>query len=413
MQQDTSPEIIFLAGEVSGDIYSARLARLLRERNPGWRLHALGGPHLGRAVNGEWIGDTSHCSAIGICSAAMIYPRGKLLSWRLHKFVRQRRIAAAVLCDWGYFNCAQLKFLRSQGVPVLYFFPPRSWQRAGTAGLGIAPLVTRAATPFEWSARRLNAAGCDADWVGHPLIEELALNPDRAALRAEFGAADGARLVALFPGSRRPELHVLAPRLAAAANILRLKHHTAFVAAVPAELAPLARKYFPAWVKVVSERSADVLAACDAALVKAGTVTLEAAVLGAPQVIIYDLDWSRRFEWLFLWSWKRIPFVGMPNIILQRMAVPELLGLDCRAEAMAFAVEELLTNEVQRGKMMNDYEEIRRAIGSELGEAPTVRVAGIVEGMVRGETAEEDKNRLDRETERPPVAASPLAGILP
>jgi lipid-A-disaccharide synthase len=395
MEQHTNPEILFLAGEVSGDIYSARLARQLRERNPGWTLHALGGPHLGSAVNGEWIGDTSHCSGIGICSAAAIYPRGVLLGMRMRQFVRQRRIAAAVLCDWGYFNCAQLKFLRRHGVQTLYYFPPRTWQRGGTSGLGIAPLVTRVATPFEWSARRLDAAGCDAEWVGHPLIEQRAQMPERAKLRAEFGAADGEKLVALFPGSRRPELRILAPRLAEAARILRLKFHARFVAAVPEELAALARRHFPAWVTVVADRASDALAACDAAIVKSGTVTLEAAVLGAPQVVVYDFDLVRRAEWLLLWAWKRIPFAAMPNVILQRMAVPELLGLDCRPAAIAFAVEELLANDVQRGRMLRDYEEVRRAIGSELPQAPTVRVAEIVEEMVRAPRAAQGAGRLE------------------
>jgi lipid-A-disaccharide synthase len=155
------------------------------------------------------------------------------------------------------------------------------------------------------------------------------------------------------------------------------------VAAVPGELAAAARRHFPAWVTVLPDRASDALAACDAAIVKSGTVTLEAAVLDAPQVVVYDLDIARRIEWLLLWARKRIPFVGMPNIILQRMAVPELLGLDCRAEAMAFAIEELLTNDVQRERMLHDYEEVRRAIGAELPAAPTARVAGIVEEMIR------------------------------
>jgi lipid-A-disaccharide synthase len=129
--------------------------------------------------------------------------------------------------------------------------------------------------------------------------------------------------------------------------------------------------------------------------VKSGTVTLEAAVLGAPQVVVYDFDLVRRAEWLLLWAWKRIPFAAMPNVILQRMAVPELLGLDCRPAAIAFAVEELLANDVQRGRMLRDYEEVRRAIGSELPQAPTVRVAEIVEEMVRAPRAAQGAGRLE------------------
>jgi lipid-A-disaccharide synthase len=354
---------------------------MLIERNPDWTIHTLGGPHLGRTVNGMWIGDTSHCSGIGILSAAQIYPRGVLLSLRLRRFIKANPIDAVVMTDWGYFNCAQLKFLRKQGVPVLYYFPPRSWQRTGNAGLGIARWVARVATPFEWSARRLTAAGCDAEWVGHPLIEQRDGARDRAALRSEFGASERDPLIALFPGSRKPELRVLAPHLAKAAGILRLKMKARFVAAVPGEYAALARKYFPAWVTVVPNRSIDALLACDTAIVKTGTATLEAAVLGAPQVAVYDVDPLRHIEWLALWAWKRIPFIAMPNLILQRTAVPELIGADCKPEAIAFAVEELLTNEVQREQMCVDYAAICHALGADLPQTPTERTAEIIEEM--------------------------------
>jgi lipid-A-disaccharide synthase len=293
-----------------------------------------------------------------------------------------------VLCDWGYFNCAQLKFLRKRNIPVLYYFPPRSWQRHGNAGLGIVPLVDRVATPFDWSARRLISAGCDAEWVGHPLLESRPTPAKRLALRREFGVRGDEKLIALLPGSRIPEINVLAPRVAEAAQILRLKGKTQFVATVSPDLVQRTARALPAWVKVVGGRSADALAACDAAIVKTGTATLEATVLNAPQVAIYDFDWVRRAEWIALWAWKRIPFIAMPNIILQRMAIPELLGFDCNGKAIAEAVSELLENDIRRHRMLADYDEIRQQLGSELPGTATQRAASIIEEMLGGPAME-------------------------
>ncbi|MEA3187781.1 MAG: lipid-A-disaccharide synthase [Chthoniobacter sp.] len=389
--------ILFLAGDVSGDFYAARLAEEIHARHPCWKLHALGGQNVAAAIKptgGEWIADTGGCSAIGIAAVLSVYPRSHWLSAKMRRFVAAHQIDAVIMCDWGGFNCRHLRFFKRLGIPVLYYFPPRSWQRTGLPGLGIAPLVSRVATPFEWSARRLTAAGCEAEWVGHPLLESAHTPRQRVKLRQEFDLDADEKLVALLPGSRTTELNVLAPRMAAAAEMLRREHSAKFIVAVPDALAARARRFFPAAMRIVPGRAADALLACDVAIVKTGTATLEAAVIGAPQVAVYDFEWVRRIEWLLLWMWKKIPFVALPNIILQRMAVPELLGLDCRAEAIALSVGELLENEVQRGQMLAAYDEVRRLLGAALPVSATKRTAEMLDEMLglrretaRGETA--------------------------
>ena len=386
--------ILFLAGDMSGDIYTSRLAKRLAARNPEFILHALGGRHLGEAISGTggtWIGDTTNCSAIGITSVLTIYPRVHLLSLKLRQFVRTHPIDAVVLCDWGGFNCFHLSFFKKAGIPILYYFPPRSWQRTGSPGLQIAPFVKRVATPFEWSARRLKEAGCQAEWVGHPLLESEAGRMSREELRIEFGVKKNEKLIALLPGSRMPEIKILGPRMADAAEKILCEYPAKFIVPLPEPLVEKARAYFPSTFKIIVGRAADALLACDAAIVKTGTATLEAAVVGAPQVAVYDLGWAGRIEWLLLWVWKRIPFIAMPNIILQRMAVPELLGFDCRPEAISAAICKLLGSEVERELMAKDYSEIRRHLGEKLSVSATERTAEILEEML-GKPAFETEN---------------------
>lgn len=377
--------VLFIAGDLSGDAYSSHVAERLADRHPDFLLHALGGRRLGEVVKrtgGTWIADTTNCSAIGLISVVQIYLRARWLSFKMHRFLRAHPIDAAVLCDWGGFNCRKLKSFKIAGVPTLYFFPPRSWQRTGKAGLQFAPLVTRVATPFEWSAKRLTGAGCRADWVGHPLLESVRGSRGRELLRREFGVGPGERLVALLPGSRPSEVRVLGPRLAAAARILSRDRSIKFIVPVPAPLAQKARAHFPPSIQVVVDRATDALLACDVAVVKTGSATLEAAVAGAPQVTVYDLGWASRFEWLLLWMWKKIPFIAMPNIILQRPLVPELLGLNCRPEAIAAEVNRLLGNEEDRRLMEAGYKEIRGHLGENLPFGATGRTVEILEEML-------------------------------
>jgi|GEM_PF-131278 len=385
MEGSSRPSVLFVAGDLSGDAHSARLAERLAERHPGFILHALGGRSLGAAVQrtgGTWIGDTTNCSAIGLCSVLPIYLWARWLSFKMRRFVRSRPPDAAVLCDWGGFNCGQLEFFKQAGVPVLYYFPPRSWQRTGNAGLRFAPMVARVATPFEWSAARLTAAGCRADWVGHPILESVAEPGKRERLRREFEAGPGEKLVALLPGSRKAEVKVLGPRLAEVAAILSRERPVKFVVPVPEPLAERARAYFLPPIKILVGRAPDALLACDAAVVKTGSATLEAVAAGAPQVTVYDFGWAGRFEWFLLWMWKRIPFIAMPNIILQRALVPELLGLNCRPEAIAASVSRLLSNDEDRRSMEEGYREIRGCLGGNLPAGATDLTVKILEEML-------------------------------
>ena len=376
-----------IAGDVSGDLHTARLAHKLLERHPAWTLHALGGPHLRRAIaespGSNFLGDTSGCSAIGIMSASRIYLRCRMLGQRVLEFVQTHPVDAVVLCDWGGFNGRILPHFHRLGIPVLYYFPPRSWARTGTAGLGIARFVTRVATPFPWSASRLLAADCKAEWVGHPSLEDVHPKEERRALRAEFGVDENQSLIALFPGSRRSEIRILAPRLARTAELLRAHRSMRFIAVVPKQMRLEARSYLPEWIPILTDRAGDLLLASDVAIVKTGTATLEAVLAGAPQIAIYDGSAVQRVEWFLLWTWKRIKYIAMPNVILQRMAVPELLGLDCRPEKIERAVVSLLDDETVRSRMLSDYSEISRALGSELPVPATERTAQILEEMLR------------------------------
>jgi len=396
--------LLLVAGDLSGDINTARLAREISRRHPDWTLHALGGRHLREAVaespGARFVGDSSGSGVIGFVSAMSILPRVKRLHRRALHFLEKHRVDAAVLCDWGGFNTRLLPHLKRRNIPVLYYFPPRSWQKSGAGGFNIAPFVERVATPFEWSAERLNAAGCHATWVGHPLLETVLPSQPRDELRREFGVAEHEKLVALLPGSRDLELRYIAPHLAEAAELLSgypASPPIRFVVAVPQGAArmarryfpfsPAARRYFPDSIPIIEGRSADALIAADAAVVKSGTATLEAAVSGVPQVMVYDLPPLVGAQWHLTGMSKKTPFIAMPNIILGRRAVEELLTDNCRAHPISQAVIKVLHDAALRERMRQDYVAVRRALGSELPGGATSRTADILDEMLASSTA--------------------------
>ena len=213
-------------------------------------------------------------------------------------------------------------------------------------------------------------------------MERVPAVQDRLRLRSNFSPDPNEKLVALLPGSRRSEIRVLAPRIAKAAALVRAQIPVRFVVTVPRESLTEARSYFPSEIRVTSDCAIELLHAADAAIVKTGTATLEAALTDTPQVAVYDVSTIGRIEWCLLWAWRRIPFIAMPNIILQRKVVPELIGVNCQPEKIAHELIELLNNDRRREAMRSEYALIRRALGSDLSFAPTERTAQIVEEML-------------------------------
>lgn len=402
--------LLFVAGDLSGDVHSAMLARRVLERHPNWEIYALGGPYM-REAGAHIIGDTSGCSVIGLVSSLQLVPRVLKLRRRVLDFLNTERIDAVVLCDWGAFNGRLLPQLHAAEIPVLYYFPPRSWQRSGQRGLGIAPFVSRVATPFEWSAQRLTEAGCRADWVGHPLLETVQAlphdSPQRMALRREFGVPDDAKLVALMPGSRALELRYIAPQIAGAVPLLRREFQNLhFVAAVPRGAAASTQQKFPADVSVVEGRAAHLLSACDVAIVKSGTSTLEAAVADAPQVVVYDGPKVMRLQAHIMGVRKHVPFVAMPNILLQRRIVPELLGEDCTPQNIARDVSSLLEAGDVSTRMRADYALVRRALGEDLPFGATQRTAEILDEMLYKESGAVPASAAAHGDQQDPVKTS-------
>jgi lipid-A-disaccharide synthase len=394
---DTGPSILFLAGDVSGDVHAAALGRTLLEQDPSVTVHALGGRRLREVVaqsgNGCFLADTTNRSAIGLLSSLQIYFKCRKLRDRLWEFVDAHHIDLAILCDWGAFNSRVLPGFHARGIRTLYYFPPRSWQRSGPQGLGIVPYATRVATPFEWSAERLRKAGANAEWVGHASIDTVPAADERPALRRQFGVSPNEKLIALLPGSRLTEIRAMAKRMAGAAAIVREKLPSKFIAVTPPELANEARKYLPDSIRIVTECAKELLRASDAAIVKTGTGTLEAVLAGAPQVTMYDVSPIGRLEWLILWAWRWVPFIAMPNIILQREVVPELIGIECQPRRIANALMPLLMDDTVRARIRRDYKLIHRALGSELPRSPTERTAEIVQEMLSETTRRAELER--------------------
>lgn len=351
-------EILFVAGEVSGDQHAAAVARELRASGAPYRLAGVGGDAM-RDAGVELIEHNATLAVMGFIEPLKVLRR----LGRLRRTLRQRmladQVALVILVDYAGFNMKVAQVALGAGVPVLYYITPQVWASRPGRMKELARTVTRAAVILPFEERLLRANGVDATFVGHPLLDRARALPDRAEARRQIGIGPDDRLLVLFPGSRPQEIaRHLDPFVATAAELQRrdpaLK---VVVSAAPHVAIPADRCPYP----LVHAASFALLRAADAAMCKSGTTTLEAAIALCPLVVAYR---TGTLEYAVARRIVTIPFIGLVNIVAGREVAPEFVQDALQPGMVADTLELLLrTDSEERGRMLAGLAAVRESLG--------------------------------------------------
>ena len=365
-----------MAGEASADSHAAAvLGELAAARGP-LEARGMGGAALeaeGLAVDVHLGGVT----AMGGVEVATRLPALLAAFARLVVMARSFRPHAALLTDMPDFNLPLAAALRRLAIPVVGFVAPQLWAwRPGRARL-VARRFDRVACIFPFEVAPLRRAGARASYVGHPLLDEPA--PDRDAARVALGLAPHRPCLALLPGSRPGERARLLPAMIEAASRLRGRGALEVIVAAAPSLPP--PRGLPPWARIVAGGDGlppgrGALAAADAAVVASGTATLEAALAGVPQVVTYRLAPP---SYLVARLLVRGRFVALPNVVLGRRVVPELLQGAATPDLMAGHAERLLAGGDEAAGQLAAYDELRGCLGR---KGAARRVAELVSELV-------------------------------
>jgi lipid-A-disaccharide synthase len=362
-------------GEVSGDLQAGHLIRELLRQRPHLRITAVGGEEMA-AAGARLLHRTTEIGSIGILEALPFVLPALWAEWKIRRFLEQDPPDLAILVDYIGVNSRVASLLQRRRIPAVYYIAPQEWVWSPSSRLTyrLAQQMRLMVAIFPEEARYYAAAGAQVCYVGHPLLDILATVPGRAQARAELGIPEEATVVALLPASRRQELRSVLPILLQAARLLRARlPQVQFWAplASPHFAAPIARaarRYGLEDLTLFLPRPSPpkahhlLLAAADLVLAKSGTVNLEAAILGIPQVVVYRLNpltfWLARH-----WLKVSVPFMAPPNLVLMRPIVPELLQEEAQPERIAQLALELLTRPERRAQLQADYAAMRAALG--------------------------------------------------
>ncbi|WP_223531194.1 lipid-A-disaccharide synthase [Pseudomonas sp. GL-R-19] len=351
--------IALVAGEASGDILGAGLMRALKARHPMVEFIGVGGP----LMQAEGLTPYFPMERLSVMGLVEVLGRLRELLARRKKLVTDLIDAKPdvfIGIDAPDFNLNIELKLRQAGIKTVHYVSPSVWAWRQKRVLKIREGCDLMLTLFPFEARFYEEKGVPVRFVGHTLADAIPLEANRSAARAELGLPDGP-LVALMPGSRGGEVGRLGALFLDTAQRLRTLHPgVRFVmpcasAQRRAQLEELlAGRDLP--LTLLDGNSHLALAACDAVLIASGTATLEALLYKRPMVVAY------RLAPLTFWILKRMvksPYISLPNLLAQRLLVPELLQDDATVEALAQTLSPLIEGgeEQTRG-----FDEIHRTL---------------------------------------------------
>jgi lipid-A-disaccharide synthase len=356
------------AGESSGEIHGAALMEAARARGLDWSFYGLGGDRMA-AAGARLLAHVRETAVMGLTE--VLTSAGRILAIRrsLRRSLERERPSALVLIDAPDFNFNLARAATALGIPVIYYICPQVWAwRPGRLKF-LAAHTRRRAVLFEFEKKFYEERGVSADWVGHPILDELPSPAPRDILKNSLGFDPARRLLALLPGSRRQVAERLAPVFFETAAIL-LEHDQNLELALPradtlagetlGRLVAQAPALVQQRLRIFTQKSHQILGAADLALVASGTASVEATFLSVPQVVAYQASP------LSFWLARRlvtVPYVTIANLVAGREVAPEFLQERATAANLAGAAWPLLAGGLARARMVDDLGQVRRQLG--------------------------------------------------
>lgn len=357
------PRILIVTGEASGDLHGANLARELLSLDPSAQLVGIGGAGM-KAAGVALVPGVPQLDVMGLVGLSAV--RAIIQRIRaIRRVLRSERWDLVVLIDNPALNLHFARIAKAAGQKVLYYVAPQIWAWRPGRITWIQRRVNRVVVILPFEEEIYRRAGIRCTYVGHPLLDAVAAQYDRSALRRRFGLDQEAPVVGLLPGSRVAEVEMLMPvLLKAAAELAARNPKTQFILAQASSIKDaLIREQLHGSsvpVTLVRDQASEVMAASDILWIASGTATLQAAVVGTPMVLLYKTTLP---TYLLARCLIRVKWIGLVNLIAGRSVVPELIQGEATAERLIRETERLLNDRRAYDEMKKSLQQVRDTLG--------------------------------------------------
>ncbi|MBO5856590.1 MAG: lipid-A-disaccharide synthase [Alistipes sp.] len=354
-----------IAGEPSGDLHGGKLMQGIATYDTEALFRFSGGDFMAEVGGREnMLYHYKEMSFFGFVQVARnlrtIFRQMDIVKRDIEEFNPD----VIILIDYPAFNIRIAKWAKSRGIKVYYYIAPKVWAWKERRVKSLRKYVDRLYTIFPFETDYFRGHGIEPHFYGNPLVDDIAKRKSTLPTREVFIAEcnlDSRPIVALLAGSRISEIRANLPDMVAIAN--RFPNYQFIVTAVPwIDKSIYDSIIAGSEVKYVCDRTQQTLAMSEAAIVTSGTATLETALMGIPEIVIYHVPWLyEKLKPYFL----RIPYISLVNINLNREAVKELVRCRLNIDEAEQELRAILPNGCERERMLNDFDELRKMIGSD------------------------------------------------
>ena len=369
-----------IAGEPSGDLHGANLIKGLRKADPAAEFRFWGGDLMAAAGGAQnlckhyretsFFGVVQVLRNFGTIRRQMRECREEVAAWQPD---------VLILVDYPGFNMKMARWAHARGIRTFYYIAPKVWASREGRIRALRRDVDRLFVIFPFECDYFPRHGIEPLFEGNPLVDALEARRTALPTSEEFRRRNGLDprpIIALLAGSRRSEILKNLPLMARLAQ--RFDGWQFVVAGVPwLDRTLYEEAAAGSGIRYVCDQTYEVLLAAEAAVVTSGTATLETALLGTPEVVVYRLP---AIEYRCMPLVVRCPWISLVNLNLGRESVAEILqsGLDTtRAERELRAI---LPGGEKRERMLADFRELRTVIG---GPGASDRVAARMVALLR------------------------------
>lgn len=370
-----------IAGEASGDLHGSNLMKGLYAEDKAAGIRFRGGEMMDavysehKVEGGGKAADYRDGAIMGFLK--VVLKAGTVLRSLAgcKKDILEFKPDVVILIDYPGFNMRIAQWAHGKGFKVFYYIAPKVWASREWRVKSLKKYVDKLFIVFPFEKKYFDSKGVDYIYCGNPLVDAVesspAFNQSADEFCAENGLEPGTQTIAMLAGSRLGEVRSMMPLLKGAAAILHAKPEFAsykfIVAGAPGRSEEDYGEYDRSYMKVIFGRTQQIVHAARAAAINSGTASLEAVLLGTPQVVAYKV--SRLTYLLGRYFLIKCGYLSLGNLCLDKLAFRELYNPkkgtreECTPESLAAELERLVTDKEYRAAMLDDYAAIRESLG--------------------------------------------------
>ena len=372
----TSPHIMILAGEVSGDAHAAEFVEEIKLIRPDIRLTGMG-TTLMKKAGVDIFFDSASIAVVGIVEVLRHWGEIKKAMNLVKTALEDTQPDLLILVDYPEFNLKMARYAKSLGIKVLFYISPQVWAWRPKRIHKIGRSIDHMAVLFKFEQALYEKANIPVSFVGHPLVDKVKTNIDSYQARLSLELDQDDIVVGLFPGSRKSEIHRLLPLMLKTAKLMlernpKVKFILPVAPTLDYDLIQQQCNQSGVNIKLTRDDIYDLIVCCNAIVSCSGTVTLEIALLNAPLCLVYKISW---LSYQIMSRLITIPHIGLANIVADKLIVKELLQDDATPQKIATELFRLLEDQSYRSQIISDLSKVRTNLGAGGGAQKLAKLA--------------------------------------